>query len=527
MIMTQRWTLLFLAAFIAILISSYAIMEDGTISESQHITSQIKISDNIKGLFDGMKKLTGSNVGSDENTKFELEESISKNYFESSSVTVDNFLDHNHPEKTSIEKLLDYVIQDSIQKLKVYIDSPKAKRQAERWVWVTNVTIEVTNNRGEQNQINCDFYIYDYKYDNYLISGITKHTKTSESGLNNLVSPKVVQDPKIESGNDEKTNNYSGINTENMRSNGLSQSASIDLSHQVKIIPDEIAEAKIDTSKPYFIFDVTPANAHIKIDNNDIHYNGGKYLTTPGNHKIQISNDGYENEMLDVHIENNGVQPIEIELKKYSGSLAVNTDDPKLKKAKIYLDGKRIGKIPLKQYQLQSGTYDVEIKGKHHFRKEYKVAILDTGVAYLDVEQNTQKWSNQSNSKFSVNFPSLFVYYPSYVSKYPVGYWEKNRKSYSDYQQTKIQKNGERTSNRGKANKSAKAEQSSNSAKQSNGTEKNARKENRTKLMGKFKDGLKNAGKEGLKDAGKDNKAAKKSSKKSGKDSNKKDEKKK
>ncbi len=337
----------------------------------------------IKNYYFDIKSITGENIDSsaDQNNLIDL---IQQDCFRNPKVVVDN----NIPE----------ISQDNLN-IKDYLKS-----------------ISVLSDKIEKIGFNEDITLSDIYYNStdnyyYLIAYINQRV-----------------DIKNVKGADKKVDFYINFNPENglkpkIYSIQNHKEGVLDKQNLAKIIPDEEVEKTTDSTKPYFLFDVTPNNADINIDGKIIVNDGNKIETTSGNHVVEITAPNYQPLKFGVLASDTGVQHIVRILPPKHGYLFVNSADNSLQDPQVYIDTNMVGNIPLSNYQLSVGAHDIEIKGGNNFYKSYHVTITDENATTLNIQGSSNvRWEEKKNTD-SPSPPTDVSFQAFYDELSPYGQW--------------------------------------------------------------------------------------------------------
>lgn len=148
---------------------------------------------------------------------------------------------------------------------------------------------------------------------------------------------------------------------------------------------NEQAEQQIEKGKPYIEFDIEPANAAVKIDEEDYSpIKGQKYEMQPGSKKVIIYSHGFVPETLSVTIPDTGVIKIRKRLSLKMGTVSILPSDQKYVGAKAMLKIKGIGNDKpigtigsISNYQLPYGIYKIKVTQFCRIEKTYKIVLTD------------------------------------------------------------------------------------------------------------------------------------------------------
>jgi len=135
----------------------------------------------------------------------------------------------------------------------------------------------------------------------------------------------------------------------------------------------------------FFTFKVTPNNATVSVDGKPIYYcNGLKFVTAPGNKRIEITAPGYQPYVLNSFNVKEGNNNITAELIQNMGALTVGSANKKAESAQILIDGKLVGNIPASRIPLSEGLHSVQIVKGGYFSKRKNITIK---------AQHDEKWN--------------------------------------------------------------------------------------------------------------------------------------
>ena len=162
--------------------------------------------------------------------------------------------------------------------------------------------------------------------------------------------------------------------------------------------PDKILRARFKSraehlksqlSKGFVQFDVVPLGAVVKVDGKVI----GKtpvnsVVLTAGNHTVDVSKLGYGSVSKIIQVPGGKHITVSISLKSLSGRLTVTT---KPISAKLYVDGKFMGKTPLVDLQLPVGPHELSFQAPGMTPERRQVTVTPASTIHLDVvmAQNT------------------------------------------------------------------------------------------------------------------------------------------
>jgi len=128
------------------------------------------------------------------------------------------------------------------------------------------------------------------------------------------------------------------------------------------VVPDQAADSTLSESKSYLVFNVTPNDAQVLIDGQPTFYSNGQQLeVAPGTHQISISSNNYIKQDFSVTIEKTSTTAIEKDLDPQGGFLNVNANAASDFGAAIYINDIQIGNVPVNNYPLATGRYNIRI----------------------------------------------------------------------------------------------------------------------------------------------------------------------
>jgi len=128
------------------------------------------------------------------------------------------------------------------------------------------------------------------------------------------------------------------------------------------VVSDQIADSTLSESKSYVVFKVTPSDAQVLIDGQPTFYSNGQQLeVSPGTHQITISSNNFIKQDFPVTVENTSTTAIEKDLDPQGGFLNVNASTASDNGAAIYINDIQVGNVPLNDYPLATGRYNIRI----------------------------------------------------------------------------------------------------------------------------------------------------------------------
>ncbi len=131
-----------------------------------------------------------------------------------------------------------------------------------------------------------------------------------------------------------------------------------------------------EVNPAFLTFKVSPGNATLSIDGKPVYFvNGLKITAAPGTKRIEITAPGYQPYMLNNFNVNEGNNNINAELVQNMGALTVEARTKKAGAAKVLVDGKFVGNIPVLRYGLSEGLHSVQIVKEGFFSKRKNVNI--------------------------------------------------------------------------------------------------------------------------------------------------------
>lgn len=147
---------------------------------------------------------------------------------------------------------------------------------------------------------------------------------------------------------------------------------------------DEKEVAKVLSN--YLIIKTDQANAMIYIDDEFVDKNNINEPLTIGNtYKWRVECPLYHARSGEVTITEGAPISIEVKMRPAYGFLKVNSNP---EKADVYVEDKLVGTTPYASKEMQSGTYQIEIRKKGYPVKKQEVTITDGMTTELDIDMS-------------------------------------------------------------------------------------------------------------------------------------------
>ena len=142
--------------------------------------------------------------------------------------------------------------------------------------------------------------------------------------------------------------------------------------------------------KQFLYIEFTPTDATLEINGEVQQTEDGTFqkLLPMGNYKYRLHRDGYGDLNGFITINNpDDTHYLELKLKKPFGQLSISCEHlPEIQGAEVYINGNRIGTLPIVDYTLASGVYNVTIKHPLYCIYSDTVLISDESVTKLHPE---------------------------------------------------------------------------------------------------------------------------------------------
>jgi 5-hydroxyisourate hydrolase-like protein (transthyretin family) len=154
--------------------------------------------------------------------------------------------------------------------------------------------------------------------------------------------------------------------------------------------PTSKIDIGVSQDKSYYIFNITPSNASLFVDEVEIDYaKGEKIPIDAGQHTIKLYANGYEIKELSSNINANETKEINITLLKQKGKLALGTNSSESVGANCYIESltkkgfSQTTTLP-SSIELEQGTYKLTFTQKDYFKKTEKVNIYPNKITSLN-----------------------------------------------------------------------------------------------------------------------------------------------
>ena len=140
-------------------------------------------------------------------------------------------------------------------------------------------------------------------------------------------------------------------------------------------------------SKQYVMFSVSPANASVELDGVPLEVDGEGFAEKSmayGTYDYRVSCANYHTEAGKLTVSAQGKVEMNISLKPNFGWIDVKGSN-EYHGAQVYINGERIGQLPLKSGALKSGTYKVKVFKPLYKPFEQQVTVTDNTTSTLNV----------------------------------------------------------------------------------------------------------------------------------------------
>ena len=136
----------------------------------------------------------------------------------------------------------------------------------------------------------------------------------------------------------------------------------------------------------HLIINVDQANAMIYIDDEYVGKNNiDEPLTIGSTYKWRVECPLYHTRSGEVTITEGAPISIEVKMRPAYGYLKVKSHP---EKAEVYVDSKLVGTTPYESKEMQSGTYQIEIRKRNYPVKKQEVTITDGMTSELDIDMS-------------------------------------------------------------------------------------------------------------------------------------------
>ena len=140
-------------------------------------------------------------------------------------------------------------------------------------------------------------------------------------------------------------------------------------------------------NKQFVVFTVKPANASVELDGMPLEVDGEGFAEKSmvyGTYDYRVSCANYHTEAGKLTVSSQGKVEMNISLKPNFGWIDVKGTS-EYHGAQVYINGERIGQLPLKSGALKSGTYKVKVFKPLYKPFEQQVTVTDDNVSTLNV----------------------------------------------------------------------------------------------------------------------------------------------
>ena len=142
-----------------------------------------------------------------------------------------------------------------------------------------------------------------------------------------------------------------------------------------------------DIEKQYVVFNVTPINAIVTLDEEELLVEDGsaKKLVPYGTYNYRVSSPNYHTTAGAVTITAEGKVEKDITLRPNYGWIKVCGDSDS-NGAYVYIDNERVGKLPYTSKELKSGVHTVKVMKNMYKTYERQVTVSDNETTELNVQ---------------------------------------------------------------------------------------------------------------------------------------------
>lgn len=142
-----------------------------------------------------------------------------------------------------------------------------------------------------------------------------------------------------------------------------------------------------DVGKQYVVFNVTPANAIVELNDEELLIEEGsaKKLVPYGTYNYRISSPNHHTDAGVVTITAEGKVEKNITLRPNYGWIKVDGDS-EANGAYVYIDNERVGKLPYTSKELKSGVHTVKVMKNMYKTYEQQVEVSDNETTELNIQ---------------------------------------------------------------------------------------------------------------------------------------------
>ena len=140
-------------------------------------------------------------------------------------------------------------------------------------------------------------------------------------------------------------------------------------------------------NKQFVVFTVKPANASVELDGMPLEVDGEGFAEKSmayGTYDYRVSCANYHTEAGKLTVSSQGKVEMNISLKPNFGWIEVKGAS-EYHGAQVYINGERIGQLPLKSGALKSGTYKIKVFKPLYKPFEQQVTVTDDNITALNV----------------------------------------------------------------------------------------------------------------------------------------------
>ncbi|MBK9792207.1 MAG: hypothetical protein IPP60_03700 [Sphingobacteriales bacterium] len=301
------------------------------------------------------------------------------NYYTSLLQVVDNTIDYEYKSEAKKEIIdvffenEDKIIGNDLQKLGFNQDTYKVGdyltkcmsvngNNKEKQVVVSVADLEISDMYKNKNE---NIYMFVITFDRILkINENIEDEKSKEK----VYSDKIIMTLTTINGDDYKISQFTKlINKYDPLKDGY-----------ILVKANETTKSNQPSSSAYFICNIQPATAKLIIDDMEIDYaNGEKIATTLGFHKIIIKAPKYVDKILQLNVREIGNKNIDVKLESAKGFLTLIAERSEFDGASIEIINTATNNsynesLPIHNFELELGTYNVEIFKNGYYNKKYK-----------------------------------------------------------------------------------------------------------------------------------------------------------